>query len=544
MFDNMRISSRIVLLAAVLALGIVLVALQGSFSLSRIEGSFEELANHEFRLVEQSNRLRGATGNLRRYEKDIFINIASADKVRAYRERWDKALASAHEAAKAIDGLAQDGVQKELAGRLARHIESYAAGFRQVSDAIGAGRLRATAEANDAMEGHKAAVRSMEDLLTQLVENVEAGVADEKKQVADIIGNATRNLIATVLAILGAAILVSVVVTRSIIRPVNAMGQVALAIASRRDLTLKAPDCGKNEIGDMANAIQSMVDATRKLIDEARRNAEESSHHAEQMHEIAAAVTVASGRQSEATASSAAAIEQFTVSINMVSDTSMNVRKDSIATNTDASAGAEEARRTAGEIRDIARSISQAGEVMASLSRRSREIGGIVGVIKDIADQTNLLALNAAIEAARAGETGRGFAVVADEVRKLAERTAQATAEISQMIGNVQADTEAANSNMQVAHERVDQGVASTLKLVGSLEHIGRAAEKMVGSIGEISDALKEQGSASTEIARQVEQITAMSEENNNAARSAQSHANDLRDLSGKLKQAIGQFVV
>ncbi len=82
----------------------------------------------------------------------------------------------------------------------------------------------------------------------------------------------------------------------------------------------------------------------------------------------------------------------------------------------------------------IARSVSESARTIGSLGEKSKQIGQIVGVIKDIADQTNLLALNAAIEAARAGEQGRGFVVVADEVRKFAERTAKATAEIAVLV--------------------------------------------------------------------------------------------------------------
>jgi len=204
--------------------------------------------------------------------------------------------------------------------------------------------------------------------------------------------------------------------------------------------------------------------------------------------------------------------------------------------------GSEIIRGAAAEMGKIGASVTASSQIIATLEQQSREISEVVNVIKEIADQTNLLALNAAIEAARAGEQGRGFAVVADEVRKLAERTTQSTSEVAVTIQKIQADTQNAVKSMDASVDQVQSGTALTQQAGSSIVVIESAAKRVAAVVNDITHSLKEQTSASNEVARNIENIATMVEANNIAASKAASSAQQLEQLAEELARTVGTF--
>ena len=136
--------------------------------------------------------------------------------------------------------------------------------------------------------------------------------------------------------------------------------------------------------------------------------------------------------------------------------------------------------------------VIQSSNQLQSLGDKTSQITSIVNAIREIADQTNLLALNAAIEAARAGESGRGFAVVADEVRKLADRTANSTAKISQMISTIQAESQTVIQSMNLSLSEVEAGVELANSAGFAIQKIRDGAHKVVNVVHELSNNIKQ----------------------------------------------------
>ena len=163
-------------------------------------------------------------------------------------------------------------------------------------------------------------------------------------------------------------------------------------------------------------------------------NSVEVASAARQLMSDAKRVATGSNQQREAALATAVAMDELTENMNQVSRSASETAAISETSSSLSTEGMKIVRSASAEMEQIAASVTQSARVVCALGDRSKAISGIVQTIREIADQTNLLALNAAIEAARAGDQGRGFAVVADEVRKLAERTSQATGEISHLI--------------------------------------------------------------------------------------------------------------
>ncbi len=300
--------------------------------------------------------------------------------------------------------------------------------------------------------------------------------------------------------------------------------------------------CAPGDTSSLLAGMKEMQDTLRRMISEIVGGAERLASASDQLLHASEEVALRSRQQSESASAMAAAVEEMTVSIDQVSHNAGEAHGISQEAGATSQQGTDIIQDAAVEMRKIADAVQSSSQIIEELGRQSDQITSIVNTIKEIADQTNLLALNAAIEAARAGEQGRGFAVVADEVRKLAERTSLSTTEIAGMVEKIQTGTRNAVASMQAGVEQAGKGVALANEAGQSIVSIRDGALRVVDVVNDISSSIREQSAASSDIARNIEQIAQMSEESSRAVQHTTDAARHLQELSAALHASVSRF--
>jgi methyl-accepting chemotaxis protein len=360
-----------------------------------------------------------------------------------------------------------------------------------------------------------------------------------------------------VMALLGVLGGVTVMLRRRVITPLATLtGVVGDLAAGRHDVTIPTVERA-DEIGAMAGSLQVFKDAliAKKAADEAAAvEADAKIQRGQRVDRITGdfeamigqIVEIVSSASTELEASAgtltatAERSEELATTVAAASEeASTNVQSVASATEEMASSVNEISRQVQGSARIAGEAVEQAQKTndrVAELAKAAARIGDVVELINSIAGQTNLLALNATIEAARAGEAGRGFAVVASEVKALAEQTAKATGEISQQISGIQ---------------------AATQESVSAIKEIGDTIGRMSEIAATIAAAVEEQGAATQEISRNVQQaangtqqvsaniadVQRGASETGSASAQVLGAAKSLSGESDRLKREVGKFL-
>ena len=245
--------------------------------------------------------------------------------------------------------------------------------------------------------------------------------------------------------------------------------------------------------------------------------------------------------QASSVSETSASIDEMVASIQRVADTAKVLLDISNRSREEVHSGINTMEKATEGLNKINSTIRFSGEIIDVLGQRADDIGKIIEVIDDLAEQTNLLALNAAIEAARAGEHGLGFAVVADEVRKLAEKSAQSTKEISELIQSIQKEARKAVENMERSTGIVNDGLGLGQELNAALRKISNVVTEVYKFAQEIGAATNEQSHGSSQIARATTRLNEITHEINSAVEEQASGADAVVKAMERMRELVQQ---
>ncbi len=313
---------------------------------------------------------------------------------------------------------------------------------------------------------------------------------------------------------------------------------------ARGDYSQEITVTRQDETGKLQASLQRMQKQMKFMISEIIHVASELATAAFQLSEASNQVAKGSSLQSDAATTMSSTIEELTVSIDRLSENAEEAQSLSSTSNNSSVKGASVIQQASQEMQKISSTVMSAAKDIANLGELSGQISSIIQTIQDIADQTNLLALNAAIEAARAGEQGRGFAVVADEVRGLAARTSTSAQEITITIDKIQECTRTSVATMKSGVTQVEFGADLSSQAGNAINDIQAGSQRVMEVFTEISLMLREQAQASIDVAKNVENIAEMAENNSTAVQQVAGSARELLSMASDLKTMVVKFKI
>ncbi|ELI6431494.1 methyl-accepting chemotaxis protein [Aeromonas salmonicida] len=384
--------------------------------------------------------------------------------------------------------------------------------------------------------------------MRDLVHQTEQGFAVVDQHIADELVRQTSRLNSLMLVCGGVIIVLigvmSVLLGRSIDRPISRVNDTVNRIRQDNDLRLRIELKGADEMAQLAGNLDVMLGGFRHLIGDVKQSVHTLTEAADHLSSNVRRTSEGASRQLQETDQVATASTEMGSTIEEIARNTEQAANNAQATNIKAMEGRTAVENTVRQIRSLAGNLESSSREVAQLQKESETIGSVLDVIRGIAEQTNLLALNAAIEAARAGDQGRGFAVVADEVRSLAIRTQKSTQEIAGIISSLQKQTGSIVGMMATCREQGNSSSEQASTAGDLLGQITQDVTHIMDMSTQIAAAIEQQSLVANEVNRNVTNIRDIAQESSLMAEENAKSSHGLTEQAKLLHQAVAKYRV
>ncbi len=552
-------------LATLLALTVAISAV-GYLSMEKIASDAQHALAVNATVAEQALRVADGVANLRRFEKDVFLNLADAAKVTDYASKWQTARADVGTNLTQLQALVESEQDAADVKDMIEQVALYEGGFHKVLAGISSHEIEHPEAANASIGPFKDGIRKLENDAQNLADSH----AKDMSLVPDRLRSHARLaklivLIATVLA-LAVGVVVSRIVSRTLSDTRKALIETGelkdriekdnnelqsnimemlsvVSDASDGNLTVRAP-ITSGALGNVADAFNSLMEAQQQILSDVYSQVEQTNVAVRAIEKSSREMASGATNQASGVQVAQGLVQKMSSEISKVSQGAARAVEAAKRTEESALEGTGVVQNVISGMGTLRANVQAGAKKMKNLGDRSMEITGIVATINSISERTNMLALNAAIEAARAGEHGRGFSVVAEEVRKLAERTAAATQEIGRLVQTIHTETNETVSAIEQQTQVVEHESALVGQAGESLVRIRKVSAESASEVVDISRVALAQAQETSSVVRTMEEISAIARSTQEGAEATVVTITHLTELSNKLRGAINRFRV